>query len=241
MVASMGRADGTPLSEREFIVSIMAGLAATVQVGDLERSERMLTIIPAGPVDGEGGELIVGDTERTASVGLHRLQSGDVAGAVAVLRVAGRRGCSRRSTRTCTRPSRWRTWPTARSTRRWPGPTRSTTTTGPPTSTGSPPASPAAWRCHGAATWPRPPPPSTRCGRPPTPPRTACRRRSCAWPTPPPRRPGRRRRRGSPRRGGATPGGARDQRHELAPGVRPRRRRARVSCPTVSGCFTTRR
>ena len=45
----MGRADGTPLSEREFIVSIMAGLAATVQVGDLERSEQMLTIIPAGP------------------------------------------------------------------------------------------------------------------------------------------------------------------------------------------------
>jgi hypothetical protein len=53
-------------------------------VGDLERSERMLTIIPAGPIDGDG-DLIVGDTERTTSVGLHRLQAGDVAGAVGVL------------------------------------------------------------------------------------------------------------------------------------------------------------
>jgi hypothetical protein len=45
----------------------------------------MLTLMPAGPFDGDDGELIVGDTERTASVGLHRLQSGDVEGAVAVL------------------------------------------------------------------------------------------------------------------------------------------------------------
>jgi tetratricopeptide (TPR) repeat protein len=83
MVASMGRTDAPPLTEREFIVSVMAGLAATVQVGDLERSEHMLTIIPAGPADEE--DVIVGDTERTTSVGLHRLQSGDVTGAVAVL------------------------------------------------------------------------------------------------------------------------------------------------------------
>jgi hypothetical protein len=63
----------------------MAGLAATVQVGDLERSERMLSIIPAGPIATDGGELVVGDTERTTSVGLHRLQAGDVAGAIGVL------------------------------------------------------------------------------------------------------------------------------------------------------------
>ena len=85
MVASVGQSDGTPLTEREYIVSVMAGIGATVQVGDVERSERLLTIIPAGPFDGDGGELIVGDTERTASVGLHRLQSGEVAAAVAVL------------------------------------------------------------------------------------------------------------------------------------------------------------
>jgi class 3 adenylate cyclase/tetratricopeptide (TPR) repeat protein len=85
MVASMGRHEGTPLSEREYIVSLMAGLAATVQVGDVERSERMLTIIPAGPIATDGGELVVGDTERTTSVGLHRLQAGDVAGAIGVL------------------------------------------------------------------------------------------------------------------------------------------------------------
>jgi class 3 adenylate cyclase/tetratricopeptide (TPR) repeat protein len=84
MVASMDRG-GTPLSEREFIVATMAGLAATVQVGDVARSEQMLTVFPSGPVGGDDGELIVGDSERTTSVGLHRLQSGDVPGAVAVL------------------------------------------------------------------------------------------------------------------------------------------------------------
>jgi hypothetical protein len=42
-------------------------------------------MMPAGPFDGDGGDLIVGDTERTTSVGLHRLQCGDVDGAVAVL------------------------------------------------------------------------------------------------------------------------------------------------------------
>ena len=190
MVASMGREDGTPLSEREFIVSIMAGLAATVQVGDLERSEQMLTIIPAGPVDGDDGELIVGDTERTASVGLHRLQSGDVAGAVAVLRLAGGTAAARRSTRTCTPPSRWRTWPTARSTRRWPE-----ADAGGCPRPGHLPR--PAHRRHrprpGAVTPGRRgrvrPPPSIRCGRPPTPPRTASRRRSSAWPMPPPRPP----------------------------------------------------
>ena len=85
MVAAMGAHDGSPLTKREHVVAVMAGLSATVQVGDTARSERMLTIVPAGPFDGDGGELVVGDTERTASVGLHRLQSGDVAGAVAVL------------------------------------------------------------------------------------------------------------------------------------------------------------
>ena len=85
IVASMGVHDGSPLTEREYVVAVMAGLSATVQVGDTERSERMLTIVPAGPFAGDGGELVVGDTERTASVGLHRLQSGDVTGAVAVL------------------------------------------------------------------------------------------------------------------------------------------------------------
>jgi class 3 adenylate cyclase/tetratricopeptide (TPR) repeat protein len=90
MVASMGR-DGAPMSEREFIVSVMAGLAATVQVGDLARSERMLDIAPAGPVDGDGDDLVVGDTERATSVGLHRLQAGQVDVAVAVLGSVARR------------------------------------------------------------------------------------------------------------------------------------------------------
>ena len=142
-----------------------------------------------GPVDGEDGELIVGDTERTTSVGLHRLQSGDVAGRGRRARLAGRAARSPRSTRTSTSALALAhvadgsiDEALAGGRRRW------TPTTGPATSTGSPPASPAAWRCRGGATWPRPPPPSIRCGRPPMPPRTACRRRSCAWPTPPPRR-----------------------------------------------------
>jgi hypothetical protein len=85
MVASMGRTDGSPLSEREFIVSNMAGLAATVQVGDIERSEQMLTIVPVGSIEDDADGVVVGDTERTTSVGLHRLQAGDVPGAVATL------------------------------------------------------------------------------------------------------------------------------------------------------------
>ncbi|MEO6317600.1 MAG: adenylate/guanylate cyclase domain-containing protein [Acidimicrobiales bacterium] len=85
IVASMGAHDGSQLTEREYVVAVMAGLSATVQVGDTERSERMLAIVPPGPFGGDGGDLVVGDSERTASVGLHRLQSGDVAGAVAVL------------------------------------------------------------------------------------------------------------------------------------------------------------
>jgi tetratricopeptide (TPR) repeat protein len=85
MVASIPQDDSSALTEREFVVSLMAGLSATVQVGDTARTERLLSIVPAGPFDGDGGELIVGDTERTTSVGLHRLQSGDVDGAVAVL------------------------------------------------------------------------------------------------------------------------------------------------------------
>lgn len=84
MVASIDKPDGSPLTEREHVVAVMAGLSATVQVGDTARTEQLLAVIPASPFDGEG-ELIVGDTERTTSVGLHRLQSGDVDGAVAVL------------------------------------------------------------------------------------------------------------------------------------------------------------
>ena len=50
-------------------VAVMAGLSATVQVGDTARSEQLLAVIPAGPFDGDGDDLIVGDTERTTSVG----------------------------------------------------------------------------------------------------------------------------------------------------------------------------
>jgi tetratricopeptide (TPR) repeat protein len=91
MVASTGR-DGTPMSERELIVSVMAGLMATVQVGDLARSERMLEIAPVAVVDDDGDEvLVVGDTERMTAIGLHRLQAGQVDLAVDALRSVARR------------------------------------------------------------------------------------------------------------------------------------------------------
>ena len=173
MVASMGRSDGTPLSEREYIVSIMAGLAATVQVGDLARSERMLTVIPAGPVDGEDGELIVGDTERTASVGLHRLQSGDVAGAVDGAQLAGEEAAARDRPQPAVGPRAGarRRGVDRRGDRARPS--RSMPTIGRATSTSSRPGSRGGWPCHGGAMWPHRRPPSIRCERPPTPPRTS--------------------------------------------------------------------
>ena len=234
MVASMGREEGTPLSEREFIVSIMAGLAATVQVGDLERSEQMLTIIPAGPVDGEDGELIVGDTERTASVGLHRLQAGDVAGAIAVL------GSLAARLHPAIDPNLHAALALAH------------------VADGSIDdalAEADAVDAHERATYldrltagiaraPRALAPG-RCGRLDRRLRSGARRRRChrrphlADARPPGRchrRDGsrRRRRRRSPRGRGGAPGGARDQRHELAPGVRPRRRRPRVTLRTAA-------
>ncbi len=74
---------GTP-SEREQVLTAMVGLAATVQVGDVQGSERLLALLPSD-LAGTAGELIVGDTERAASMGLHRLQAGDVATALALL------------------------------------------------------------------------------------------------------------------------------------------------------------
>jgi tetratricopeptide (TPR) repeat protein len=84
LVAGLGDQANAELSDRDRAISAMAGLAATVQVGDTAGSQRLLAAIPSGPFEGEG-ELIVGDTERTTSVGLHRLQVGDVAGAVHIL------------------------------------------------------------------------------------------------------------------------------------------------------------
>lgn len=91
MVASVTRLGTLPGTDREHLVAVMAGLSATVQVGDVARSEELLASVP-GLIDGDDSdELIVGDSERVAAVGLHRLQSGDVAGAVEVLTALERR------------------------------------------------------------------------------------------------------------------------------------------------------
>ncbi|MGQ0832009.1 MAG: adenylate/guanylate cyclase domain-containing protein [Microthrixaceae bacterium] len=85
MVGSVASPDGAPGTDRELMVVIMAGLSATVQVGDVERSEALLARAPGLATDDRDGDLIVGDTERVTALGLHRLQTGDVAGSVAVL------------------------------------------------------------------------------------------------------------------------------------------------------------
>jgi class 3 adenylate cyclase/tetratricopeptide (TPR) repeat protein len=85
MVASVDQVDPSLLTEREQVMSVMAGLCATVQVGDTARSTRLLAAIPSTTLEGDASGFIVGDTERATAIGLHRLQSGDVDGAVAVL------------------------------------------------------------------------------------------------------------------------------------------------------------
>jgi class 3 adenylate cyclase/tetratricopeptide (TPR) repeat protein len=87
MASGLANPSNAQLSDRERSISAMAGLAATVQVGDVAGSERLLAsaAVSAGPLSSADGEMVVGDSERTASLGLHRLQTGDVAGAVAVL------------------------------------------------------------------------------------------------------------------------------------------------------------
>ena len=223
-------------SDREHVVRRDGQADATVQVGDTERSERSCRASPADRSTGDGDELIVGDTERAVATGLHRLQSGDVAGAVAVLDVAAAAPAARDRPQRCSRRWPWPTPPTATSTARSRRPTRSTPTSGPATSTASSPASPAAWPSAAAATAPPPRPPSTRCGRPPTPPRTACPRRSPASPTRRRRRPGGR---PTPRcagRGGSPPRRARARRHRLAAGVH-----ASPLGASASAASTTRR
>lgn len=91
MAASLGRSDGVPLTDREQVIAAMAGLGATVQVGDTVRSEQLLAAAPGLAEVDETDEVIVGDSERSTSLALHRLQSGDVAGAQEQLRGLHRR------------------------------------------------------------------------------------------------------------------------------------------------------
>jgi class 3 adenylate cyclase/tetratricopeptide (TPR) repeat protein len=83
--AVMPGAGGTILEEggREQMFALMATANASVQVGDIERTEALLAMAP--PEVEEEGQVVVGDTERAVATGLHRLQVGDVDGALAVL------------------------------------------------------------------------------------------------------------------------------------------------------------
>ena len=90
MVAALARF-GLGGTGREQVVATMAGLSATVQVGDIARSEALLAQVPQLHDDIELRELIVGDTERATAIGLHRLQTGDVAAAVETLFTLRRR------------------------------------------------------------------------------------------------------------------------------------------------------
>lgn len=86
MVESMADLADLAGSDRERIVAAMIGLSATVQVGDTARTEEVLARAPGADTDEGPSEVLVGDSERVAALGLHRLQSGDVEGAVNVLR-----------------------------------------------------------------------------------------------------------------------------------------------------------
>lgn len=72
-------------NDPEEFVALMAGLGTTVQVGDVARSEQILDVVEPLLHLLPSSEVVVGDTERTTSLGLHRLQRGDVAGAVEAL------------------------------------------------------------------------------------------------------------------------------------------------------------
>ena len=85
MVGTLGDLAVDTGSKRDRIVAAMIGLSATVQVGDLGRANELLARVPEGGADGTGDVFIVGDSERVTALGLHRLQSGDPAGAVQVL------------------------------------------------------------------------------------------------------------------------------------------------------------
>ncbi|MEX2292941.1 MAG: adenylate/guanylate cyclase domain-containing protein [Acidimicrobiales bacterium] len=85
MVASLGDLAEQTGSKRERIVAAMIGLNATVQVGDVDRTNDLLMHVPDGDIDGTGEVFIVGDSERVTALGLHHLQAGDAAAAVALL------------------------------------------------------------------------------------------------------------------------------------------------------------
>ncbi len=84
-VASLAQPDGSLLTDQEHVMAVMAGLGATVQIGALDRSTRLLSGMPTEFLEGSGGALVVGDAERSTALGLYHLQSGDVAAAVSVL------------------------------------------------------------------------------------------------------------------------------------------------------------
>jgi len=100
-------AEGLSLVDRRFsldggqpswddLLGALAMLAAAVQVGDVEKSERLLSQVPEHLTEqieavarehrGEAGlDAIVASTEMATTLGLHRIQVGDVVGAVRLL------------------------------------------------------------------------------------------------------------------------------------------------------------
>jgi class 3 adenylate cyclase/tetratricopeptide (TPR) repeat protein len=93
---SLGRSAHRPLTDREQVIAAMAGLSATVQVGATARSAQLLAEAPSLAALAEEAtsgteEVLVGDAERSTSLALHRLQSGDVAQALGILTALHRR------------------------------------------------------------------------------------------------------------------------------------------------------
>ena len=66
----------------DHLFGIVATAAASVQVGDTERTEALLALLPTDAADAADKAVLVGDTERGVASGVHRLQLGDVDAAV---------------------------------------------------------------------------------------------------------------------------------------------------------------
>ena len=76
--------------DHEDLFAFMASANAAVQVGDTERTEQLLRLADDAPLEA-ADQILVGDTERVVATGLHRLQIGDVAGALSALEALERR------------------------------------------------------------------------------------------------------------------------------------------------------
>jgi class 3 adenylate cyclase/tetratricopeptide (TPR) repeat protein len=81
--AVMPGGGGSTEALRDNPFTVVATVAASVQVGDVERTRALLQLLP--DVETDSSSVLVGDTERGVALALHRLQEGDVDRALELL------------------------------------------------------------------------------------------------------------------------------------------------------------